>query len=63
VGSGDAFLAGFLTGLGRGLPPDEALRLAGGAGAANARRPGQAELDTAEAERIAASLAVRSLDR
>ena len=51
VGSGDAFLAGFLAGLARGLAPDDALRLAGAAGAANARTPGQGELDPAEVER------------
>ena len=51
VGSGDAFLAGFLAGLARGLPPPEALALAGAAGAANARLAGQGELDPAEVER------------
>ena len=51
VGSGDAFLAGFLAGLARGLPPAEALALAGAAGAANARLAGQGELDPAEVER------------
>ena len=51
VGSGDAFLGGFLAGLARGLAPGEALRLAGAAGAANARTPGQGELDPAEVDR------------
>ena len=51
VGSGDAFLAGFLAGLARGQPPAEALALAGAAGAANARLAGQGELDPAEVDR------------
>jgi 1-phosphofructokinase family hexose kinase len=40
VGSGDAFLAGLVTGLHRGDGVDCALRLASGAGTANALRPG-----------------------
>lgn len=51
VGSGDAFLAGFLAGLARGQQPAEALSLAGAAGAANARLAGQGELDPAEVDR------------
>ena len=51
VGSGDAFLAGYLAGLARGLAPAEALPLAGAAGAANARTPGQGELDPVDVER------------
>lgn len=54
VGSGDAFLAGFLAGRSRGLPVDEALRLAGAAGAASARIPGQGDLDPADVERTRA---------
>ena len=51
VGSGDAFLAGFLAGLRRGSSPADALALAGAAGAANARTPGQGEFDPAEVDR------------
>jgi len=51
VGSGDAFLAGFLAGIARGSSMPDALRLAGAAGAANARVAGQGELDPAEIER------------
>ncbi len=58
VGSGDAFLAGFLAGVARGLTPDAALRLAGAAGVANARTPGQGELDPADVERALAALTV-----
>ncbi len=58
VGSGDAFLAGFLAGVSRGLPAPDALRLAGAAGAANARTPGQGELDPADVVRIQQHLVV-----
>ncbi|HEY6571662.1 MAG TPA: hexose kinase [Candidatus Limnocylindrales bacterium] len=51
VGSGDAFLAGFLAGSSRGLGPADALRVAGATGAANARTPGQGELDPADVDR------------
>lgn len=58
VGSGDAFLAGFLAGLARGIEPADTLRLAGAAGAANARTPGQGELEPAEVERTLRVLSV-----
>ena len=58
VGSGDAFAAGLLVGLGRGEAIDAALRLAAGAGAANALIPGQGELDPADVERLAAATEV-----
>jgi fructose-1-phosphate kinase PfkB-like protein len=58
VGSGDAFLAGFLAGLARGLAPDAALRLAGAAGAANARTPGQGELQPDDMDRALPALTV-----
>ena len=60
VGSGDAFLAGFLAGLARGSSSGEALRLAGAAGAANARHPGQGELNADDVAALAAVLAVRA---
>jgi 1-phosphofructokinase family hexose kinase len=63
VGSGDAFLAGFLAGLSRGATADGALRVAGAAGAANARRPGQGELDASDLERTAGSLDVSAIGR
>ncbi len=58
VGSGDAFLAGYLAGIARGMDPDGALRLAGAAGAANARIPGQGELDPADVDRTLDALEV-----
>ena len=60
VGSGDAFLAGFLAGSSRGLAADDALRLAGAAGAANARTPGQGGVDPADVERFAGRLTVEA---
>ena len=61
VGSGDAFLAGFLAGSSRGLPAVDALRLAGAAGAANARTPGQGELHPEDVERIFRRLTVEAM--
>ncbi len=60
VGSGDAFLAGYLAGLARGLDPGDALGIAGAAGAANAAQPGQGELDAAEVDRVASVVQVTS---
>jgi sugar/nucleoside kinase (ribokinase family) len=40
TGAGDAFNGGFLTGILRGLPPDECLRLANAVGALSTRAPG-----------------------
>lgn len=61
VGSGDAFLAGFAVALSHGAPPDEALRTAVAAGAANARMPGQGELDPREVARIGPGLEVERI--
>jgi 1-phosphofructokinase family hexose kinase len=58
VGSGDAFLAGYLAGVARALDEAGVLALAGAAGSANARLPGQGELDPDEVGRTAARLAV-----
>ena len=59
VGSGDAFTAGWLAGLAAGDDLVIGLRRAGAAGAANARRPGQGEIDPAD---VAAFLAGFSVD-
>ena len=53
VGSGDSFLAGLVTALDRRAGWDDALRLALGAGAANAELPGAARLDPTRAEALA----------
>jgi 1-phosphofructokinase family hexose kinase len=53
VGSGDSFLAGLVTALERGSDWEDALRVALGAGAANAERPGAAKLDPSRAEALA----------
>ena len=59
VGSGDAFTAGWLAGLAAGDDVVIGLRRAGAAGAANARRPGQGEIDPVD---VAAFLAGFSVD-
>ena len=53
VGSGDSFLAGLITALDGGKSWEDALRLALGAGAANAELPGAARLDPSRAEALA----------
>jgi 1-phosphofructokinase family hexose kinase len=53
VGSGDAFLAGLVVALDRGADWPHALRVALGAGAANAEQPGAGRLDRDRAERLA----------
>ncbi len=59
VGSGDAFMAGFLAALRREQDVAGALRLAAAAGAANALIPGQGELDLADVERLAPAVDMR----
>jgi 1-phosphofructokinase family hexose kinase len=61
VGSGDAFLGGWLAATDRGEDPQAALRLATGCGAANALRPGAGSFDRADAEKIAAAAIVDSI--
>ena len=53
VGSGDAFLAGFVTALDAGESPRQALCLALGAGTANAETPGAGRLDPERAKELA----------
>ena len=61
VGSGDSFLAGLVTALDRGGSWEDALRLALGAGAANAELPGAARLEPSRAEALASQADVRLL--
>lgn len=61
VGSGDSFLAGLVTALDRGDAWEDALRLALGAGAANAELPGAARIDPARAAALAEQADVRPL--
>lgn len=56
VGSGDSFLGGLLSALDRGADLAAGLRLAAGAGTANALVPGPARFRTEEARRIAGAL-------
>jgi 1-phosphofructokinase family hexose kinase len=53
VGSGDAFLAGLVTALDGAMGWEDALRVALGAGAANAELPGAARLDPSRAQALA----------
>lgn len=59
VGSGDAFLAGFVTALDRGDDWESALRLGLGAATANAELPGAGTLDPARAAALADQAEVR----
>ena len=61
VGSGDAFLAGLVAALDRGDGWEDALRLALGAGAANAEIPGAGRLDPDRARALAEQADVRPL--
>ena len=61
VGSGDAFLAGLAAGLAAGHPLPEAARRGAAAACANALRPGQGELDPADASRVLAGTTLERL--
>jgi fructose-1-phosphate kinase PfkB-like protein len=59
VGAGDALLAQWLASRAEGLPVEEALRLAVGAGAASVLEVGAGRFDPAESRRLAATVDVR----
>jgi 1-phosphofructokinase family hexose kinase len=61
VGSGDAFLGGLVLGHARGAAWPDALRLAVGAGAANAMEPGAGRLDPALARRLAGGATIEAI--
>jgi 1-phosphofructokinase family hexose kinase len=61
VGSGDAFLAGVAAAVAGGASLPDAMRTGAAAGVANARVPGQGELDRAEVTRLAATFGVAPL--
>ena len=61
VGSGDAFLAGFVVGLDREARWPDPLRLAMGAAAANAEIPGAGVIDPARARLLASRAATREI--
>jgi len=63
VGSGDAFTGGWLAGIAAGDDVVIGLRRAGAAGAANARRPGQGEIDPADVAAILPGFRVEAVDR
>jgi 1-phosphofructokinase family hexose kinase len=62
VGSGDAFLAGLVTALDRDEGWEAALRLALGAAAANAERPGAGSLDAVRAIELARRVVIEPVD-
>lgn len=62
IGSGDAYLAGLLSGLmHRKLPPVEAMRLAAGCAAANAETLGAGAFEARRAEELAEAVRIESL--
>ena len=61
VGSGDAFLAGLVVALERGDPWPDGLRLALGAGAANAELPGAGALEAARANELRDRVEIRTV--
>ncbi|MBI6546924.1 MAG: 1-phosphofructokinase family hexose kinase [Cyanobacteria bacterium NC_groundwater_1444_Ag_S-0.65um_54_12] len=62
VGCGDAFLAGFLTGLERQLSPEDASRLAIAAGAANALTSGAGTMPAQQITRLETAVQLFPLD-
>lgn len=63
IGSGDAFLAGFLVGLQRRLPIKEASRLAAATGAANAQAQGAGMIRLEQVDRLMGQIRVEALRR
>jgi len=63
AGSGDAFVAGLVSGLERGDDPLDALRLAVGCGASNARLPVADVGPYAEVRDLAAAVIIRRVSR
>ena len=61
VGCGDAFLAGYLAGLWRGMAFDEAVRLAVACGAAQAMADAPGLIAPADVEALAARVAIRAV--
>jgi 1-phosphofructokinase family hexose kinase len=62
VGSGDAFLAGFVAARYDGRTPEECLRFAVACGAESTQHFGAGSIDSAEVERLLAGVEVRELD-
>ncbi|HEY9897858.1 MAG TPA: 1-phosphofructokinase family hexose kinase [Pantanalinema sp.] len=63
IGSGDAFLAGFIVGLTRQLPIKDCLRLATATGAANAQAPGAGVIRLEQVDRLSGQVRVEALRR
>ena len=62
VGSGDAFLAGYVAGRYDGLPDDECLRFGVACGAESTQHFGAGVIDPREVERLAAEVELQTLD-
>jgi sugar/nucleoside kinase (ribokinase family) len=62
VGSGDAFLAGFVAARYDGRPPEECLRFAVACGAESTQHFGAGSIDTAEVERLLPGVEARELE-
>lgn len=63
IGSGDAFLAGFLVGLQRKQPLKDVLRLATATGAANAQAQGAGMIRLEQVDRLASQVKIEALRR
>lgn len=61
VGSGDAFLAGFIVGLTRGLPLKECARLAAATGAANTQATSAGSIRLEQVDRLQSQIRVEAL--
>jgi 1-phosphofructokinase/tagatose 6-phosphate kinase len=62
VGSGDAFLAGYVAGRYDGLPDDECLRFGVACGAESTQHFGAGAIDPREVDRLAAAVELEALD-
>jgi 1-phosphofructokinase/tagatose 6-phosphate kinase len=63
VGSGDAFLAGYVAARYSGRPPDDCLRFAVACGAESTQHLGAGVIDVREVERLAEEVELRTVEQ